>query len=321
MKTNQIKDKKPKPAGYFCLILLLFAASFCKESPPPPVPPGEKSLQPRQAVTGRIVFHSNFDGSNEICMISGSKMTRLTDNNWNDEYPAWSPDGRTIAFSSNREGNFNIYLLRIKDSRITQLTFSEEDETEPAWYPDGRHVAFTRDMGGFLRNKLELFKINISTGAVEKIIPDYGSTHGIAAVSPAEPLLTFTGKRRLGWDVAMFHMNTQKVDFLEEGGKTCRARFSHDGKWLAYVSSIDSQRADIWKMRPDGSEKTRLTYRVDTHDYFPAWSPDDKTIVFNSSTQHSHDGDWQLYLLDVESGKTSLLFDSKGNDIFPDWHR
>ncbi len=288
---------------------------------PPPVNPGEKALQPRRDVKGRIVFQSNFDGDNEICMISGQEMTKLTDNTWDDEFPVWSPDGRTIAFSSNREGHFNIYLYSLEDSRTTRLTFSEQDEIEPAWYPDGEHVAFTRDMGGFLRNKLGLFKINISTGDAEKVIPEYGSIHGIADISPSAPLLTFTGKRRSGWDVAVFHINTGNVEFLEEGGKTCRARFSPDGTWLAYVSSKTSERADIWKMRPDGTEKIRLTSREKTHDYFPDWSPDGRFIVFNSSLQHSHDGDWQLLILDVKTGETFLLFDSKGNDIFADWHR
>jgi Tol biopolymer transport system component len=318
MKNTLTKMSEKK--RFLLSLLLASALAGCGNSPPQ-APSSEKSLHPRQDVKGRIVFQSNFDGDNEICMISGRKMTQLTDNTWDDEYPVWSPDGRTIAFSSNREGNFDIYLYSLDDSRITQLTFSEQDEMEPAWYPDGVHVAFTRDMGGFLRNKLGLFKINITSGRVEKMIPEYGSTHGIAAVSPADPLLTFTGKRRFGWDVAMFHMNTKKVEFLADSGKTCRARFSHDGAWLAFVSSETSERAEIWKMRPDGSEKIRLTTREDTHDYFPDWSPDDRTIVFNSSLQHSHEGDWQLLLLDTLTGQTHLLFDSKGNDIFADWHR
>ena len=303
----------------FVISLFMTAAFSCGEKAPP-VPAGEKSLKPRQTVKGSIVFQSNFDGDNEICLISGRTMKKLTDNDWDDEYPSWSPDGRTIAFTSNREGNFDIYLMRLKDSRITRLTSTPKNETDPAWYPDGRHIAFARETGGLLRSKGGLYKINLATKEEKKIIPGYEATHGIADISSEDPILTFTGKRRIGWDVAVFHMGTKNVEFLQEGGKSCRARFSHDGKWLAYVSSKDLPRAEIWKMRPDGSEKTRLTERKETHDYFPDWSPDDRTIVFNSSTQHSPGGDWKLLLLDLKTGKTSLLFDSAGNDIFPDWH-
>ena len=73
-------------------------------------------------------------------------------------------------------------------------------------------------------------------------------------------------------------------------------------------------------MNPDGTQKTRLTLRNDTYDYFPSWSPDERYIVFNSSRQHDHDGDWALYLIEVKSKKVILLFDSPGNDVFADWH-
>jgi TolB protein len=117
----------------------------------------------------------------------------------------------------------------------------------------------------------------------------------------------------------MYNLRSHEVKFLDEGGKSCRARFSRDGTKLAYVSSQADGKGDIWIMNPDGSNKTRLTERDETYDYFPAWSPDDRFIVFDSSRQHDHNGDWALYVIEVKSREARLLFDSPGNDIFPDW--
>ena len=126
----------------------------------------------------------------------------------------------------------------------------------------------------------------------------------------------------MNYGVKIYNIEKNQVNFLNIGGKSCRARFSKDGKKLAYVSSINADgKSDIWIMKSDGSEQLRLTLRNDTYDYFPAWSPDSSYIVFNSSLQHNLNGDWQLYILDVKTGKANLLFDSPGNDIFPDWHQ
>ena len=139
-------------------------------------------------------------------------------------------------------------------------------------------------------------------------------------MSPTANLLAFTGKKSIGWDVAVYNTHSQKVTFLNEGGNSCRPRFSKDGKQIAYVSSEADGKGDIWIMSSNGSNKVRLTERDNTYDYFPSWSPDGRYIVFDSSTQHSHEGDWQLWVVEVRTRKTWLLFDSTGNDIFPDWN-
>ena len=58
--------------------------------------------------------------------------------------PAWSPDGRRIAFASSRAGNFDIYTMSSEDgSSVEQLTDDEWAEADPSWSPDGSHIAYT----------------------------------------------------------------------------------------------------------------------------------------------------------------------------------
>jgi Tol biopolymer transport system component len=270
--------------------------------------------------SGRIVFQSNADGDNEIYLLTRDGVRRLTDNTCDDEYPVWSPDGLWIAFSSNRSGSFGIYVMDAEGGEVRAVTESDEDDGEPSWFPDGEHLAFSRETKKLLRRSTALHRVNISSGDISRILPDYRRAHGIPHVSPTGSGFTFTGKRTMGWDVAVFDPVLQQVKFLDEGGKSCRARFSRDGRRLAYVSSKADGKGDIWQMFPDGSQKTRLTLRDSTYDYFPAWSPDGRFIVFNSSPQHDHDGDWQLWLYDTEEKTAVLLYDSPGSDVFPDWN-
>jgi Tol biopolymer transport system component len=280
----------------------------------------EKGLQPNFPIEGRIVFQSNFDGDNEIYLISDTKITKLTDNSWDDEYPMWSPDGNKISFMANPKGNYDIFIMNPDGSEITSITSFSSDEKTHSWFPDGKSIAFTRQIKKFLGRKLGLFRVDIDTKNTKKIIPRYAKNHAIPHVSPTAPLITFTGKRMFGWEVAVYDMRKNEVKFLDEGGKSCRSRFSKDGKKLVYVSTRADKKGEIWVMNPDGGRKTRLMERSETYDYFPCWSPDGKYIAFNSSYQGDHNGDWNLCILEVTSRKIFLLFDSPGNDVFPDWH-
>ncbi len=307
--------KNPLSISLLSAFLLISLFNMCGHSTEPSEITGQDQFQKLAFdFEGEIIFHSNFDGDNEIYKLSKNGLEKLTDNSWDDEYPAWAPDKSIIAFTSNPERNYNIYTMTPQGTQITQITTAKTDDKDPSWYADGRHIAYSQE-----GRKTLLFKVDIQSKKIEKILSDYNKTHGIPNISPTQQQITFTGKRLMGWDVAIYDTQTKNVEFLVEGGDSCRARFSRDGKKLAYVSGSADGKGDIWLMNPDGTDKIRLTERDETYDYFPCWSPDGRFIAFNSSSQHDHNGDWQLYIIEVETKKTMLVFDSPGNDVFPDW--
>jgi Tol biopolymer transport system component len=308
--------------GKKCSIVMFTLISFlaCGQNGGQDRQPEEKTLNPDPpSFAGRIVFQSNADGDNEIFVLTQGGVRQLTDNSWEDEYPVWSPHGNTIAFSSNREGDYDIFLMQADGTKVTTVASTDADEREPAWYPDGRGLAFSVESKKLLRTSIAIHRTDLRTGRIRRIIPRYSRSHGIPHISPSTTLMVFTGKRTFGWDVAAYDWSSNQVRFLVEGGKSCRARFSPSGQKLAYVSSSADGKGDIWMMDFDGGRQIRLTHRDQTHDYFPDWSPDGRFLVFNSSRQHDHGGDWQLYLYDIENKTATLLYDSPGNDIFPDW--
>jgi Tol biopolymer transport system component len=321
MDQKRNRPKYPSKRGVVSLLAVLLAL-FCtcgNDKAPREQPLSALDLAPEFSFEGTIIFNSNLDGDNEIYSMSKAGVIQLTHNSWDDLYPVWSFDGKKIAFSANPEGNYDIFTMNPDGTEITRLTSSKTDEKDPAWYPDGKNVVYSREQRKFIRKQSTLMRIDIASGKAERAIPGYDKSQAIANVSPRGDLLTFTGKRTIGWDVAMYDIGKKEVKFLDEGGKSCRARFSKDGTKLAYVSSKADGKGDIWIMNPDGSGKTRLTDRDQTYDYFPDWSPGGRFVVFDSSTQHDHNGDWALYVIDVETRRVRLLFDSPGNDIFPDW--
>jgi TolB protein len=76
-------------------------------------------------------------------------VKKLTDGEFLDAWPTWRPDGKQIAFASNRSGNSDIWLMNANGSGLVNLTNNEAQDTSPAWSPDGKNLAFvsTRDGG------------------------------------------------------------------------------------------------------------------------------------------------------------------------------
>ena len=79
----------------------------------------------------------------------GTEVKQLTDNPAGDWYPTWSPDGGSLAFASNRNGNWDIFVMRSDGTEIKQLTDSPDADLEPVWSPDGARLAFASNRDGF----------------------------------------------------------------------------------------------------------------------------------------------------------------------------
>jgi TolB protein len=78
-----------------------------------------------------------------VMNVDGKKQKRLTPIEKSDNFPDWSPDGKQIAFCSNREGNMDIFVMKADGSDIRRLTSNKADDMNPIWSPDGKEIAFT----------------------------------------------------------------------------------------------------------------------------------------------------------------------------------
>ena len=78
----------------------------------------------------------------------GTGVTQLTSRSAHNGSPAWSPDGSQIAFTSDRDGNEEIYVMNANGTGATRLTNHSADDWSPAWSPDGRRIAFVSDRDG-----------------------------------------------------------------------------------------------------------------------------------------------------------------------------
>jgi TolB protein len=95
----------------------------------------------------------------------GGEVEQLTDDPGMDWLPAWSPSGEEIAFVSNRDGNWDVYVVGTGGGIPTNATNTPGTDTEPVWSPSGERILFASDRGG----DLELFIVSVDGGSAERL--------------------------------------------------------------------------------------------------------------------------------------------------------
>ena len=125
---------------------------------------------PAWAPAGDQIAYKGCDPTGNNCGIwlvrqNGTESTRIVTDP-SAGFPAWSPDGRQIAFMSNRDGNWDIYLVGVDGQGLRRLTRSKSSEGAPTWSPDGKGIAYMSDQDGHWAIYLQ----RVDSGLVAKLV-------------------------------------------------------------------------------------------------------------------------------------------------------
>ncbi len=121
-----------------------------------------------QSNTDQVVYTvQTTSGGSDIYLMNadGSSAQQLTHNGISSS-PVWSPDGRQIAYATNRDGHWEIYLMANDGSGSKRLTTSDADSDPPAWSPDGQQIAFVSTQSG----EASIYLIKASGGSAEHLL-------------------------------------------------------------------------------------------------------------------------------------------------------
>jgi tricorn protease len=277
---------------------------------------------------GKVAF--SYLGDLWIANENGTGVLRLTDNSARDVYPRFSPDGANIAFSSNREGNYDVYVVPTAGGKPRQLTFHSADDSVIGWSPDGKRIVFTSTRGnGVFPTVSTLWEISIDGGIEQPLPTDWGAW---ASYSPDGARMAFT-RHPGNWsrkhyrgsyaaDLWVMDVAAEKYTHLGDDdykGNRLWPMYGRNGDIYYVANVIPNEKTakfggpevmksvnNIWKISDKGGKETQVTHHADGNLFFPSISADGKVIVYEDN--------FGLWKLDTASGKsTEIVIDVKAD--------
>lgn len=266
---------------------------------------------------GRIAFTGEVGGSEQVFTVNadGGDERQLTFEGAN-QYPAWSKDGSRLAFSSNRTGDWKIWVMEADGSRPHALTAAVPGgHFVPDWSHDGARLAFASIQPA--EGRPDIWTIRADGSGARRLtfsgVGTFGSLH--PSWSPSDERIYFGSGA--GGDFQVWGMYSdgqgqeQKTAGLGPGYPQANVpAFAPRGERFAFWSGIEGQYGEIWTL--DLAEPTgprRLTDTSDPHSSDnPSWSPDGAWILFDSNRSGATD----IWVMAADGSGARPLFSGSG---------
>lgn len=281
-----------------------------------PLPAAEIRLPRHPDVSeGRIVF--SYLGDLWLVNDDGTNPRRLTTHAARDSHPKFSPDGQWIAFSSNRYGNDDVFVMPVTGGPAKRLTFNSAGDTVAGWSRDSKRVLFSSARGRVYAGLPSLYEVSADGGAEVALPTDWGTNGSYSADGKQLAFnrhpTPWARKHYRGsycadlWLADLDNKSFRKLldaDLADEmKPNNMWPMFGRDGIYFVSDRGVQAKAGspevmksvnNIWRLT-DGSPPVQVTQHTSGSLFWPSISADGRTIVYEES--------FGLWKLDLGNGK------------------
>lgn len=312
---------KARPNSHYSILALALIAACLLGAFAGPVF-DHAAAQNSGASNGKIAFVTNRNGPPGEIYVMNPDGSDQRNSPASETRPAFSPDGKKIAFVRDFKG---IFVMNPDGSGQTQILdgpsmgFSSGSiGSYPNWSPDGKKIAFSGITKGSLDGD-DIYVINVDGTGLTRLTTDPASDTG-PAWSPDGTKIAFSSIRDRVPGEVNYEIYVMNADGSNQTRITNNTKFdsspawSPDGKRIAFTSRRDDN-FEVYVMNADGSNQTRLTNNPE-QDSDAKWSPDGTKILFMSS----RDGRFgEIYTMNPDGTGLVNLTNADGFDMDPSW--
>jgi len=258
----------------------------------------------------KIAFVSNGSGNKEIyvCDFDGHNPRQVTHTKNITLSPAWSSDGKWMAYTDFSSGNSDLYIMHLEEKRGA-IVSEKGLNISPGWIPSQFALAATLSFEG----DPEIYMLTGSGKIIKRLTKSWGIDVS-PSWSPDGKKMTFVSNRSGSPQIYIMDLYTERTERLTfEGSYNTSPKWSPKGDRIAYTGLKNGQ-FNVYVITIDGQSLVQLT-RDSGDNEAPSWSPDGNLIVFSSMRE----GTSRIYVMTAYGTDQRRLLTLPGEQTTPSW--
>ncbi len=277
---------------------------------------------------GTILASAIADGGEdrEIVLLSAGRPVEssvLTDNDGYDHRGSFSPDGSTIAWTSEVDSGIALLRMNADGSAVSVIADDGRYSGRPSWSPDGSRIVYETEIDGrsgiAIRNADGTGHIVLEDGAEGSFALGYEGYD--SAWSPEGTHVVYYGGSDSADDLFLFEVSTGERTQLTTNEDSTDATWSPDGTRIAFIGpgTHDGDRADIWMVDITSEEPAYRLYDIPGTQTDVTWSPVDDRLAFVTMSSPDEKLVEQVFMATLETGEVVQMTTDPLGASWPVW--